>query len=120
MGYLHISNTEMINMICAADPNLNRQSQMLHTLYIRGRHNMISTIIAIQKSLHYMLFVQAYAIDFRSKLKEHTRLRCFFRNAVAAALDKTMLLDFNHTETSERYSCLNVKQVKLKMTFSHV
>lgn len=33
----------------ADDPAFARQSKMLHTLYIRFRLNMISTIVAIQK-----------------------------------------------------------------------
>ena len=34
-----------------------RQSKMLHTLYIRGRHNMVSNIIATQKyNAIYQLF----------------------------------------------------------------
>ncbi len=33
----------------ADDPTFTRQSEILHALYTRGRHNMISTITATQK-----------------------------------------------------------------------
>ena len=33
----------------ADDPSFTRHSKMLHTLYARGRHNMISTITTTQK-----------------------------------------------------------------------
>ena len=34
----------------ADDPSFTRQSKLLHALYTRGRHNMISTITATQSS----------------------------------------------------------------------
>ena len=33
----------------ADDPSFTRQSKLLHALYTRGRHNMISSITATQK-----------------------------------------------------------------------
>ena len=45
----------------ADSPEFTRQSTMLHALYIRGRHNMISTLIATQKfnPLHPTIRVNA-------------------------------------------------------------
>ena len=44
----------------ADDPSCTRQSKMLHALYLRGRHNMISTI-TIQKfnAIHRVIRVHA-------------------------------------------------------------
>ena len=42
----------------ADDPTFTRQSKILHALYTRGRHNMISTITATQNSVQsIILFV---------------------------------------------------------------
>ena len=45
----------------ADDPSFTRQSKILHGLYTRGRHNMISTITATQKfaSIHPIIRVNA-------------------------------------------------------------
>ena len=45
----------------ADSPEFTRQSKMLHSLYVRGRHNMISTITATQKfnAIHPIIRVNA-------------------------------------------------------------
>ena len=45
----------------ANDLSFTRQSKMLHTLYIRGRHNMISTITTTQhfSALHPSIRIAA-------------------------------------------------------------
>jgi len=45
----------------ADDPSFTRQSKMLHSLYVRGRHNMISTITATQQynAIHPIVRVNA-------------------------------------------------------------
>ena len=45
----------------ADSPEFTRQSQLLHSLYVRGRHNMISTITATQKfnAIHPSISVNA-------------------------------------------------------------
>ena len=43
----------------ADDPSFTRQSIMLHSLYVRGRHNMISTITATQ---NLQQFIQLYVL----------------------------------------------------------
>ncbi len=43
------------------NPSLTRQSKLLHTLYMWGRHNTISTIIATQihSAIHHIIRVNA-------------------------------------------------------------
>lgn len=93
----------------ADDPAFTRQSKMLHTLYIRGRHNMISTITATQKfnALHPIIRVNATEL-FVYRLRNMKDLETFI-DEVSAVVDKKTLLDLYHTATSEPYSFLYVK-----------
>ena len=45
----------------ADDPSFTRSSKLLHALYVRGRHNMISTITSTQKfnAIHPIIRVNA-------------------------------------------------------------
>ena len=56
----------------ADDPAFTRQSKLLHTLYIRGRHNMINAITASQKfnATHPIIKVNATELCVY-RLKEH-------------------------------------------------
>lgn len=93
----------------ADDPAFTRQSKMLHTLYIRGRHNMISTITATQKfnAIHPIIRVNATEL-FVYRLRNMKDLDTFI-DEVSAVMDKKTLLDLYHTATSEPYSFLYVK-----------
>ena len=90
-------------------PDFTRKSQMLHTLYIRGRHNYISTITATQKfnALHPIIRVNATEL-FVYRLRNMKDLETFI-DEVSAVVDKKTLLDLYHTATSEPYSFLYVK-----------
>ena len=77
---------------------------MLHSLYVRGRHNMISTITATQKfnAIHPIIRVNAtelYAYRLRNIQDFGT-----FIDEVSAVLDKQTLLELYHIATSEPYS----------------
>ena len=55
----------------ADDPICTRQSKLLHSLFTRGRHNSISTIVSTQKfaSIHPIVRVNAVAlIVYRKRL----------------------------------------------------
>ncbi|MFM7983521.1 MAG: hypothetical protein ACKPKO_29765, partial [Candidatus Fonsibacter sp.] len=82
---------------------------MLHTLYIRGRHNYISTITATQKfnALHPIIRVNATEL-FVYRLRNMKDLETCI-DEVSAVVDKKTLLDLYHTATSEPYSFLYVK-----------
>ena len=45
----------------ADDPSFSRQSKTVHSLYVRGRHSMISTLTATQKcnAIHPIIRVNA-------------------------------------------------------------
>ena len=84
----------------ADDPSFTRQSKMLHSLYVRGRHNMINTITTIQKSnaIHPIIKVNATEL-YVYRLKNTKDLDTFI-DEVSAVLDNNSLLDLNHIATS--------------------
>ena len=90
----------------ADGPDCTRKSQMLHTLYIRGRHNYISTITATQKfnALHPIIRVNATEL-FVYRLRNMKDLETFI-DEVSTVVDKKPSLELYHTATSEHYSFL--------------
>ena len=93
----------------ADSPEFTRQSKMLHSLYGRGRHHMISTITATQKfnAIHPIIRVNATEL-YLYKLRNMKDLDTVI-GEVSAVLDKKTLLEHYHQATAEPYSFLNVK-----------
>ena len=93
----------------ADDPSFTRQSKMLHSLYVRGRHNMISTITATQKfnAIHPIIRVNATEL-YVYRLRNNKDLESFI-DEVSAVLDKKTLLELYNIATSKPYSFLYVK-----------
>ena len=82
---------------------------MLHSLYVRGRHNMISTITATQKfnAIHPIIRVNATEL-YVYRLRNMKDLDSFI-DEVSAVLDKKTLLTIFNIATSEPFSFLYVK-----------
>ena len=93
----------------AGSPEFTRQSKMLHSLYVRRRHNMISTITATQKfsAIHTIIRVNATEL-YVYKLRNMKDLDTLI-SEVSAVFDKKTLLELYHQATAEPYSFLNVK-----------
>ena len=93
----------------ADDPSFTRQSKLLHALYIRGRHNVISTITATQKfsAIHPIIRVNATEL-FVYRLRNYKDLETFI-DEVSAVYDKKTLLQLYNTATSEPHAFLYVK-----------
>ena len=93
----------------AGSPEFTRQSKMLHSLYVRRRHNMISTITATQKfsAIHPIIRVNATEL-YMFKQRNMKDLDTVI-GEVWAVLDNKTLLELNHQATADPYSFLNVK-----------
>ena len=93
----------------ADDPSFSRHSKLLHSLYTRGRHSMISTITSTQKfnSIHPLIRVNATEL-YVYRLRNQKDLETFL-DEVSAILDKKTLLKLYKKATSEPYSFLYVK-----------
>jgi hypothetical protein len=92
----------------ADDPSFTRQSKLLHQLYVRGRHNSISTITSTQKYNVIAPIVRINATQlYVFRLRNYKDLEAIVEELSAVA-DKKTLLDIYHTATSEPYSFLYV------------
>jgi hypothetical protein len=95
----------------ADDPSFSRRSKLLHSLFTRGRHNSISTIVATQKftAIHPIIRINATSL-FVYRLRNYKDLESFIEE-VSAVTDKKTLLELYNTATSEPYSFLYVNLV---------
>ena len=93
----------------ADSPEFTRHSKLLHSLYTRGRHAMISTITATQKfaSIHPIIRVNATEL-YVYRLRNQGDLDKFLEE-VSAVMDKKTLLKVYQATTKEPYSFLYVK-----------
>ena len=94
----------------ADDPKfVHSSSNLLNTLYVRGRHNMISVITASQKfnALSPLIRVNATEL-YVYRLRNHKDLETFI-DEVSAVADKKTLMELYNLATSEPYSFLYVK-----------
>lgn len=92
----------------ADDPSFTRQSKLLHQLYVRGRHNSISTITSTQKYNVIAPIVRINATQlYVFRLRNYKDLEAIVEE-LSAVTDKKTLLDIYHLATSEPFSFLFV------------
>jgi hypothetical protein len=92
----------------ADDPSFTRQSKLLHQLYVRGRHNSISTITSTQKYNVIAPIVRVNATQlYVFRLRNYKDLESIVEELSAVA-DKKTLLEIYHTATEKPYSFLYV------------
>ena len=90
----------------ADEPKFTRQSQLLHQLYIRGRHSFISTITSVQKAttLHPLIRSQA-THTFTFRLRSMQDLDTWLSEN-SAVYDKKTLMKIYQTATNPRFGFL--------------
>jgi hypothetical protein len=95
----------------ADDPSFTRQSKLLHQLYVRGRHNSISTITSTQKYNVIAPIVRVNATQlYVFRLRNYKDLESIVEELSAVA-DKKTLLDIYNAATSQPFSFLYVNLV---------
>ena len=94
----------------ADDPSFTRSSKLLHALYVRGRHNMISTITSTQKinAIHPIIRVNATEL-YVYRLRNTKDLDTFIEE-VSAVLDLkkkhiTAIIQYSHIRTTFFFIC---------------
>ncbi len=93
----------------ADDPSFSRNSKLLHSLFTRGRHSMISTIVSTQKFVAIHPIIRTNATElFVYRLRNQKDLDAFLEE-LSALYDKRTLLKLYQYATSEPYSFLYVK-----------
>ena len=93
----------------ADDPSFSRQSKLLHSLYTRGRHNMISTITSTQKFNAIHPIIRVNASDLYVYRLRNTKDLDTLIEEVSAVLDKKTLLQLYNLATSTPHSFLYIK-----------
>ncbi len=90
------------------DPSFTRKSQLLHQLYIRGRHYMISTITSTQvyKAISNVVRKNMNHL-FIYRLRNYADLEAIIEE-MSAVYDKKTLLEMYHEAISEPYSFLYI------------
>lgn len=95
----------------ADDPRFTRQSKLLHQLYIRGRHNAISTITSVQKYFCLAPIIRINSTQlYVYKLRNYKDLESIVEE-LSAIYDKKTLLDIYNKATEAPYSFLYVNLV---------
>ena len=93
----------------ADDPSFARHSKLLHALFTRGRHSMISTIVSTQKYRSISTIVRVNATNlYIFRLRNAGDLEAWV-DEVSAITDKKTLLELYHLATSQPYSFLFIK-----------
>ena len=93
----------------ADSPDFSRHSKLLHSLFTRGRHSGISTIVSTQKfaAIHPIIRVNATELFvFRLRNYQDTSM---FLEEMGGIIDKKTLLEIYRIATQEAYSFLYVK-----------
>ena len=92
----------------ADDPKFSRHSEILHSLYTRGRHNSISTITSTQKFAAIAPIIRVNATElYVYRLRNYRDLETFIEE-VSAVVDKKALMQIYSMATSKPYSFLYV------------
>jgi hypothetical protein len=93
----------------ADNPDFARSSKLLHQLFIRGRHNMISTIVSTQKFNAISPIIRVNMTElFVFRLRNAKDLEAFLEEISAVADKKTLMAIYN-LATKEEYSFLYCK-----------
>jgi len=90
----------------ADEPKFTRQSQLLHQLYIRGRHSFQSVITSVQKATTLAPLIRTQATHtFTFRLRSMQDLETWL-NENSAVYDKKTLLAIYQRATQPRYGFL--------------
>jgi hypothetical protein len=92
----------------ADDPVFTRQSKLLHSLFTRGRHISISTIVSTQKfaAIHPIIRVNATSLIVY-RLRNYKELEAFLEE-ISGLITKKELNEIYNLATKEEYSFLYV------------
>ena len=90
------------------DPSFTRQSRLLHSLFTRGRHNSISTIVSTQKfaSIHPIIRVNAISLIVY-RLRNQKELDAMVEE-VSGLTGKKELIEIYKIATADEYSFLYI------------
>jgi hypothetical protein len=103
----------------ADDPSFSRHSKLLHSLFTRGRHNSISTIVSTQKFTAVAPIIRVNATFLCVYRLRNTKDLETFLEELSALVPRKELIEIYHLATKEPYSFLYINLVapRLNDTF---
>jgi hypothetical protein len=99
----------------ADDPSFSRHSKLVHSLFTRGRHSSISTIVSTQKftAVGQIIRVNAtFLCVYRLRNQKHLDA---FLDEVSGTVGRKELLEIYNLATKEPYSFLYINLVSPKI-----
>jgi hypothetical protein len=108
-GYTKIFQILIVIDDFADDTSFSRHSKLLHALFTRGRHSMISTIVSTQKYRAISNIIRVNATNlYIFRLRNAGDLEAWIEEC-SAITEKKTLLELYHIATAEPYSFLFIK-----------
>ena len=108
-GYTKIFQILIVIDDFADDSSFSRHSKLLHALFTRGRHSMISTIVSTQKYRAISNIIRVNATNlYVFRLRNAGDLDAWIEECSAIA-DKKTLLELYNIATAEPFSFLFIK-----------
>jgi hypothetical protein len=103
----------------ADDPSFSRHSKLLHSLFTRGRHNSISTIVSTQKFTSVAPIIRVNATFLCVYRLRNTKDLETFLEELSALIPRKELIELYQLATKEPYSFLYINLVapRLNDTF---
>jgi hypothetical protein len=93
----------------ADDPSFTRNSKLLHTLYIRGRHTFISTITATQVYKAISPVIRKNITDlYIFRLRNYADMEAWLEE-MSAIYSKDVLIQLYHQATDKPFGFLYIK-----------
>ncbi len=103
----------------ADDPSFSRHSKLLHSLFTRGRHNSISTIVSSQKFNAVAPIIRVNATFLVGYKLRNTKDLETFLEEISGMIGRKELIELYQMATKDPYSFLYINLVapKLNDTF---
>ena len=93
----------------ADDVKFSRNSKLLHSLFTRGRHSIITSIVATQKFYSISPIIRVNASDLYVFRLRHYSDRQAFLDEVSAIAPKDVILEMYNIAVDQPFSFLTVK-----------
>jgi hypothetical protein len=99
----------------ADDPSFSRHSKLLHSLFTRGRHSSISTIVSTQTNTSVGQIIRVNATFICVYRLRNQKYLDAFLDEVSGTVGRKELLELYNSATKEPYSCLYINLVSPKI-----
>jgi hypothetical protein len=113
--HTHLFSVLVIVDDFADDPHFSRHSELLHSLFTRGRHNSISTIVSTQKFNAVAPIIRVNATFLCVYRLRNTKDLETFLEELSALVPRKELLEIYNLATKAPYSFLYINLVAPKL-----